>query len=230
MFKLANISLSYGPLQVLSDFSLESKGNEFICLLGSSGIGKTTILNVLADLLYPQSGQMIKNNQDIAYVFQEPRLLPWCTVEENISMGLYRLKMHPKEKKERIAVLADKLSLKEFASYYPAQLSGGMKQRVSLGRAFAIQPDLLLMDEPFASLDENLKNDMRALLKELIHWQPCTTVFVTHDIREAIQLADRIVVLKGRPCNISQIIEPDSTRTLDENYIKQVTDSILGYL
>jgi len=105
-----------------------------------------------------------------------------------------------------------------------------MKQRVSLGRAFAIQPDLLLMDEPFSALDEHLKNDMRTLLKDLIQWQPCTTVSVTHDVKEAIQLADRIVILQGRPCTISKTLKPDPTQVSDMNYVKDLADSILENL
>jgi NitT/TauT family transport system ATP-binding protein len=227
MFRLENISLSFGNLKVLSDFNLASNGNEFICLFGTSGIGKTSILNILAGVLKPQAGLVSRSNIRTAYVFQEPRLLPWCTVEENMALGLYGLKIDKAQRTERVEMLIEKLGLNGFASYYPGQLSGGMKQRVSLGRAFALQPDLMLMDEPFASLDEHLKNDMRTLLKDLIHWQPCTTVFVTHDVKEAIQLADRIVILKGRPCCICRTVNPDITQTSDVNYIKRIADSIL---
>ncbi len=227
MFRLEKISLNFDNLKVLCDFTLASNENEFISLFGTSGIGKTSILNILAGLLKPQAGLVRTDNNRTAYVFQEPRLLPWCTVEENIGLGLYALKIDKTRRIERVHILIEKLGLNDFACYYPTQLSGGMKQRVSLGRAFAVQPDLLLMDEPFSSLDDTLRLAMRELLKSLIKWQPCATVFVTHDIKEAIQLADRIIVLKGRPCQIVREIRPDTSRIYEESYQKLLAKSII---
>ncbi|KAF1084301.1 Sulfate/thiosulfate import ATP-binding protein CysA [Sporotomaculum syntrophicum] len=227
MFKLENVTLSFDNLKVLTDFNLASQGHEFISILGPSGVGKTCILNILAGLLKPQAGLVSVTSLRTGYVFQEPRLIPWCTVEENMTLGLYGLKITKAERTARINKLLDKLSLNNFARYYPGQLSGGMKQRVALGRAFAVEPDLLLMDEPFSSLDENLRQAMRELLKSLIQWNPCATVFVTHDVREAIQLADRIIVLKGRPCQIVREINVDAGQSGEESYQKNLAEIIL---
>jgi len=142
-------------------------------------------------------------------------------------LGLYGLKITKAQRTARVNGLLDKLGLKRFALYYPGQLSGGMKQRVALGRAFAIEPDLLLMDEPFSSLDEALRQAMRELLKSLIQWHPCATVLITHDVREAIQLADRIIVLKGRPCQIVREINVDAGRSSAESYQKKLAAMIM---
>ena len=226
MFSLDKVSVSFGELEVLKDFQLNSAGNEFICLFGASGIGKTSILNMLAGILKPQKGHVHTKHSRNAYVFQEPRLLPWCTVRDNVMLGLYSSKMEKNQRIKRTDMLINKMGLGDFADYYPGQLSGGMKQRVSLGRAFAVQPDLLLMDEPFSSLDQNLKLEMRELLRELIEWQPCTTVFVTHDVKEGIQLADRIVVLSGRPCQIINEFNPEKHLRMGEDYQRRLAETI----
>lgn len=227
MFELENVTLCFDDLKVLSDFNLTSNGNEFISLFGVSGIGKTSILNILAGIIKPQTGTVSSSHTRTAYVFQEPRLLPWCTVEENIALGLYALKIEKTQRNERVNTLIERLGLNDFAHYYPGQLSGGMKQRVSLGRAFAVQPDLLLMDEPFSSLDDTLRQAMRQLLKSLIKWQPCATVFVTHDVREAIQLADRIIVLKGRPCQIVREVCLNSSQSREQSYQEVLAATII---
>lgn len=227
MFSMDKVSFSFGELEILQDFHLRSDGNEFICLFGASGIGKTSILNMLAGILKPQKGHVHTKHSQNAYVFQEPRLLPWCTVRDNVMLGLHGSKMEQSQRIKRTDMLINKMGLGNFADYYPGQLSGGMKQRVSLGRAFAVQPDLLLMDEPFSSLDQNLKLEMRELLKDLIEWQPCTTVFVTHDVKEGIQLADRIVVLSGRPCSIIKEFNPDKHQRTDEDYQRKLAETIL---
>jgi len=227
LFKLEHVTLSFDNLNVLADFNLASQGHELICILGPSGVGKTCILNILAGLLKPQAGLVTATNARTGYVFQEARLIPWCTVEENMTLGLYGLKITKAERTARVHNLLDKLNLHNFARYYPGQLSGGMKQRVALGRAFAVEPDLLLMDEPFSSLDEALRQSMRELLKSLIQWHPCATVFITHDVREAIQLADRIIVLKGRPCQIVREIHVEAGRSGEENYQKKLAARIM---
>lgn len=210
MFGLENIVLNYGDLRVLDQFNLSCDGNEFISLFGPSGVGKSSILNILAGIIKPQSGKIKSNSQRLAYVFQEPRLLPWFTVKQNMQLGLHNLDLSNRQQEERLDSLLPLLGLSGFADYYPSQLSGGMKQRVSIGRAFAILPDLLLLDEPFSALDENLKQDMRELLNTLQEWHPCTKVMVTHDVNEAIKLSDRIVVLTGSPCRIALNIYPQT--------------------
>ncbi|NMB35630.1 MAG: ATP-binding cassette domain-containing protein [Firmicutes bacterium] len=202
MFEMKNITLNYGELKVLGDFSIKGEAEESICLFGPSGIGKTSILNVLAGILNPDSGSVISDNKRIAYVFQEPRLLPWMTVEENMEVGLFSLDSDATRRKKTVRQLLPKIGLEAFENYYPEQLSGGMKQRVSIGRAFVIQPDLLLLDEPFSGLDEALKIEMQDLLLTLKNYHSCTTIMVTHDLQEAIKLSDRILVVNGRPCRI----------------------------
>lgn len=226
MFKLSQVELAFGSLKVFDKFSLSSNKKELVCLFGPSGIGKTSVLNLLAGLIKPDSGEVEVKGSKIGYVFQDARLLPWCTVKDNISIGLYAQKVSPEVMESRAEELIHKLNLDGFASYYPSQLSGGMKQRVALGRAFAIEPDLLLMDEPFAALDENLKGEMRELLVELIKWNSCTTVFVTHNFDEAMQLADRIVVMNGRPCTVKEIINIDASLRSNTKYKKEIRSQV----
>lgn len=228
MFNLENVYLNYGDLEVLQDFNLACSRNEFICLFGPSGVGKSSILNILAGLIKPQGGRITSNCKRLAYVFQEPRLLPWLNVKQNMQLGLHSLGLTAKEEKERINNLLPLLGLSNFTAYYPSQLSGGMKQRVSLGRAFAILPDLLLLDEPFSALDESLKKDMRELLNSLQRWHPCTKVLVTHDANEAIRLSDRILVLQGQPCQVFLNIYPDREKKLNQSYIDKLEDTLLG--
>jgi len=203
LIKLENISKSFNKLGVLYAFSCTIAKGEFICFYGPSGIGKTTLLNILAGLSHPDSGKLENMAKKIGYVFQEPRLIPWCSVFDNIELVLFGISSDSKEKRaELIRTLLQKVDLDHFAQYYPSQLSGGMKQRVSLARAFAVQPDLLLLDEPFSSLDFKLKDTLCAYLLDLLSWKPCTTVFITHDLDDAIRMADRIFFLKDRPCQI----------------------------
>lgn len=190
MFTIQDVALQYDGLKVLDKFSLKAEENQFISLFGPSGVGKTTILNILARILKPKEGYVSTDKERLAYVFQEPRLLPWMTVEQNIEVGLFTFKKDEKWRKQIVQQLMPRIGLEEFSNYYPEQLSGGMRQRVSIGRAFAIQPDLILLDEPFSGLDENLKVEMQDLILSLENWHLCTTVMVTHDMREAIKLSD----------------------------------------
>ena len=172
MYRLSDVSLSFGSLKVLENFSAEFGCNQFTCLFGPSGIGKSTILNLLSGLIKPDSGEVSVTNATIGYVFQDTRLLPWCTVRENMEIGLYAANV-PKIRRDNIVnSMIERLGLAGFTDYYPNQLSGGMKQRVALGRAFVVDPQLLLLDEPFSGLDEVLKMEMRNLLNELISWHP----------------------------------------------------------
>lgn len=178
----------------------------------------------------PDKGKVEKEaGSKIGYVFQEPRLLPWCTVLENIQLGLYHYYGGEREKIGQVSrLLAQKVELQGFEDYYPAQLSGGMKQRVSLARAFAIQPDILLLDEPFSALDYQLKETLREQLLALLNWKPCTTIMVTHDLMEAVQLGDRILILKGRPARVAfdfKLSRPRGERSLKfcQEIIKEFT-------
>lgn len=204
MLFLDHVHFKYKQSVLLENFNLHIEVGKFVCLVGASGIGKTTLLKLFAGLLKPQAGEIRRASSKIGYVFQEPRLLPWCTVENNMSIGMHAYKWSQEDLEQHITELVSRLKLEDYRFHYPSQLSGGMKQRVAIGRAFAIEPDLLLMDEPFSALDEHLKQQMRGMLKKLIQWQACTTVFVTHDIKEAMLLADRIIVLRGQPCRIEK--------------------------
>lgn len=170
----------------------------------------------------PASGQVTSASMRLAYVFQEPRLLPWLTVVENLQIGLYSHGLPARERRQRVENLLPLLGLDGFGGYYPEQLSGGMKQRVSIGRAFAVEPDLLLLDEPFSGLDEEIKRDMQELLSSLGQWHACTTVMVTHDLKEAVRLSDRIVVLRGRPCQIIRDLHLEPEQRYQASYIQRM--------
>jgi NitT/TauT family transport system ATP-binding protein len=203
VIELNDIGKSYGKLEIIKNFSCVFRSGEFVCICGPSGIGKTTLLQLIAGLEKPEYGSIQYRSQHIAYVFQESRLIPWCNVLENIEIGLYALM--PEDRRERRSIsekLALKVGLDGFQSYYPSQLSGGMKQRVSLARAFAIEPDILLLDEPFSSLNDELREAMCRYLVKLLAFKPRTSIMVTHNIEEAVRLADRIIFLRNRPCEI----------------------------
>lgn len=227
LFRLVDLEIRYGELEVLKGFNLSAEKDEFLCLFGPSGVGKTTILNTLAGLIVPTRGKREMSLGRIGYVFQEPRLIPWCSVSENIALSLYSLALPRKERDRIVKELIAKLELEGFENHYPNQLSGGMRQRVALGRAFAIEPDILLLDEPFSALDENLKCTMRQLLLDLIIWKPCTCVFITHDANEAARVGDRIVILEGRPCQKVKEIRLDLPRDRrDQAFFSQVEHEI----
>nr|WP_020185104.1 ABC transporter ATP-binding protein [Methylopila sp. 73B] len=187
-----------------ADFALEVADRSFTALLGPSGLGKTTLLNLIAGVDRDFDGRVAFSREKprIGYAFQSPRLLPWRTVLENVTLPL------PKTAASltRALGLLTEMGLGDAADVYPERLSLGMQRRVALARAFALEPDLLLMDEPFVSLDEANADRLRDLLAELIARRPTTVLFVTHDSREAIRLADRLVVLAGPPVRIEQDI------------------------
>jgi len=203
---LEKVSKAYGPNQVLKDFSLAIGATEIVCLLGPSGCGKTTLLNLLAGLIEPDSGQVRRPPGRPGYVFQEPRLLPWRTAEENLALGLKALSIPATARKRLIATYLERLELANVAHLFPHQLSGGMRQRVALGRAFAIDPAFLLLDEPFKSLDIGLRLPLVQML--LAEWRrrPRPVVFVTHDIAEAALTGHRILVLGSGPLTIREEI------------------------
>ena len=192
----------------IADLNLNLKSGEFICLVGPSGCGKTTLLNIIADLDNDYQGSIGLSQQSsrpkIGYIFQNPRLLPWRTVRENIELVL-----EDPLSVNIIDSLLEVMQLTPSQHVYPERLSLGMSRRVSITRAFAVDPDLLLMDEPFVSLDAPTARQVRALLLSLWQQRPHTVLFVTHDLREAIALADRIIFLSASPMSvISEIIVP----------------------
>ena len=212
-------------LVALDKVSLTVADREFVCLLGPSGCGKTTVLNVLSGLDEQYSGEVrVAGNSlsrksahpfRIGYVFQEPRLLPWLTVRRNIEFALESGGIHRSEWRDRIDFWLSRVELVDFAQAHPHELSGGMQQRTAIARAFAVDPELLLMDEPFSGLDELTARSMRELLLGL--WQETrkTVLFVTHNCFEACFVADRIVVLSPRPGRIAAEISVELPRPRD---------------
>src|SRR6195256_3126631 len=199
-FRLQSVCHSFGPVEVVDNLSLEIEHGEFIAIVGRPGCGKTTLLNLLSGHHRPVSG-MIEHHGCIRMVYQEDGLFPWRTVAENISLGLRNLR-DDREREAHIRDLLRLIRLEHFARHYPHQLSGGMRQRVELARALAGDSDVLLLDEPFSSLDYLTRLRMRRELARMLEEFPRTVVLVTHDIEEAAQLADRIVVLSDRPARI----------------------------
>jgi NitT/TauT family transport system ATP-binding protein len=198
-------------LTVLSGISFDVAHGEMLCLLGPSGCGKTTILKILAGFLQPDTGRIRLKGHPVGkpgpkccMVFQEDALFPWLTVSENIAMGLQKKRMARREKNEMVARYLDLVGLYAFRNYLPRQISGGMKQRVALARVLILEPEVLLMDEPFAALDAQTREEMQQLLLDLWLRICPSIVFVTHDVREAVTLADRVVVMDKNPGRVKE--------------------------
>lgn len=213
------------PQPTIYQFDLTIHANEFVCLVGSSGCGKTTLLNCLAGLDKQFSGQISvepkHTSPKIGYVFQNPRLLPWRTVRENIELVLPDVNAD-------VDALLEFMQLTKCQHEYPERLSLGMNRRVAIIRAFAVNPDLLLMDEPFVSLDPPTARDVRTLLLQLWQQRPHTVLFVTHDLREAIALADRLIFLKANPMTVLRDVSVSIPRNQrDENAIEDFRRQLL---
>jgi NitT/TauT family transport system ATP-binding protein len=197
---IEKVSHHYDSLSVLHNFNLEVHANEIVVLVGPSGCGKTTILNLLSGHFAPAAGSITRNGI-VRTVYQQDGLFPWLTVAENISLGLRSIE-DANVREHELRELLQLIHMEDFIDHYPHQLSGGMRQRVELARAVAGESDILLMDEPFSALDYQARLRMRHELVRLLEKKPRTVVFVTHDIEEAAQLADRIFVLSKRPATI----------------------------
>ncbi len=201
---LNNVRKSYNNHPVLKDVNLQIKTHEFICILGHSGCGKSTMLNLIAGFIQPDEGsiyvdgQMIKGpSKERGVVFQEHALFPWYTVLKNITFGPIVQGVEEKEADEIARRHLKKVGLEKYADHYPEELSGGMKQRVGIARALAAEPKLLLMDEPFGALDVFTKESLRKELIDIWMELKTTIIFITHDISEAVYLADRVIVMKN---------------------------------
>lgn len=201
-------------VSVLEDIDLDVSEGEFVCLVGPSGAGKSTMLNVMGGFLSPTSGSITIDGKAVRgpdrrriLVFQERGVFPWLTVEGNIGFGLSHLSSA--ERNQRIAHYVQMVRLQGFEHTYPSDLSGGMKQRLQVARALAVNPDILYLDEPFGALDSVTRLIMRGELLRIWQAERRTIIFVTHDIDEAVQLADRVVVLSSRPARIEHVLPID---------------------
>ncbi len=205
---------------VLQDINLEVSTGEFVCLVGPSGCGKSTLLNIVGGFLSPTSGAVRIDGEIVhgpdprrIFVFQERGVFPWLTVEGNIGFGLSRLSRP--EREQRITHYVKMVGLGGFEEAYPSELSGGMKQRLEVARALAVNPDMLYLDEPFGALDSITRLVMRGELLRIWEAERKTIVFVTHDIDEAVQLADRVVVMSARPAVIQRVVNIDIAHPRD---------------
>lgn len=204
----------YGDLLVHDGVEFSVRENEFLCICGQSGCGKSTLLDILAGLIKPTNGHVLidgkpadPKKQNISFVFQEPSNLPWLTVWENIATGL-KIKKYPKAEIHRIVEdIIDVVGLRGFEKYYPHQISGGMKQRVAIARAFATDADLILMDEPFVSLDQHTREKMQQEILDIWQRRKRTIIFVTHNLEEAVFLGDRVIILSNKPAKVEEDLE-----------------------
>lgn len=218
--QVSNLTKKFGDLLVLNDVSFDVYDGEFLCIVGPTGCGKTTFLNSLTHLYEPTSGTILLDGEEIdlrkhniAYIFQEYSVMEWLTVRQNVRLGLEIKKKKDVEKKVEEAL--ELVGLKEFADYYPKQLSASMLQRVVIARAFATEPDLLLMDEPYGQLDINLRFELEDEVIRICKQTHTTVIFITHNIEEAVYLGDRIIVLTNKPTSIKEIVTEDSPHPRD---------------
>ena len=226
---LEHVSQYYGPLEVLKDISLTIDNGSFVSIVGPSGCGKSTLLKLISGLERPTHGEVsvdgapvVATPDKLGFMFQRDALLPWATVEQNITVGLELHGMPPEHHAARRDNLIAFLGLKGFEHHYPSMLSGGMRQRVSLGRLLAYEPELYLMDEPFGALDAQTKILMARELLKIWSTYKKSVVFVTHDIEEAVFLSDRVIVLSVRPGTIQADLKVDLPRPRDFRTTKKI--------
>lgn len=218
MYKVIDICKSYADLKVLDNISIDFPENKVTCILGPSGCGKSTLLNIIGGILDEDSGQVIGfKDASISFVFQEDRLIKWKSVKDNLRFVL-KGKMDKKAIEETIDSYLKSVNLLEYKNYYPNSLSGGMKQRISILRAFIYPSQVLIMDEPFKSLDVNNKRIVIDFFKKLQSVEKRTCIIVTHDIGEAMELADRIVILSDKPSRVVEVMDNYLIYNHDKNY------------
>ena len=211
-----------GAVKALDDVSISVKRNEFLCLLGPSGCGKSTLLNMIAGFDRPTSGTVSVGGQQVSapgadrgFVFQQPTLMPWLTVWENVAFHLTMRGAGKAERREKAQRFIDMVGLRGFEHHFPSELSGGMKQRVGIARALLMNPEVILMDEPFGALDEQTKMEMHAELARIWRESQSTIVFVTHGIDESLALGTHVAVMSARPGRIRELIAIDMPRPRD---------------
>jgi NitT/TauT family transport system ATP-binding protein len=220
-------------VDVLEDIQLDVLDGEFVCLVGPSGCGKSTLLNIAGGFLQATRGDIRIDDKRVTepdprhiFIFQENAVFPWLTVEDNVGFGVKR--QDPEEKKKLVAHYIEMVGLTGFGKAFPRELSGGMKQRVEIARALAAEPDVLFMDEPFGALDYLTRMRLRSELMQIWQRERKTVLFVTHDVEEAVQLADRVVVMGKRPSRIRDIVtvEVPRPRDLDDPACRRLRDHI----
>ncbi len=230
ILQLQNVARRFGALEVFADLNLEIARGEFVAVVGPSGCGKTTLLNLLSGHDAPSSGT-VRRDGKTRMVFQSDGLLPWMSAAENIELGLRHIKSQ-QQRQNQIAELLALVGIADFGENFPHQLSGGMRQRVEIARALAGETDVLLLDEPFSALDYLTRLRLRSEFARLLQERPRTVIFVTHDIEEAAQMADRILVLSARPARICCEVSIPTPRpravtdTVVVNAVKQILDEM----
>ncbi|WP_078060035.1 ABC transporter ATP-binding protein [Gracilibacillus timonensis] len=226
LISLEDVSLEFHTkmktVKALHEVNLEVEKNEFLCVMGPSGCGKTTLLNAIAGMLHPTSGKIEvegkvvnKPSPERAVVFQDDAVFPWMTVEDNIGFSLAMQNKSKQEIKQKAEYYMDLVGLTDFRHAWPKQLSGGMKKRVDIARAYAANPKVLLLDEPFGPLDIMTKEYLQEELRKLWLKAPRTIIFITHDLEEALYLGDRVVVMTPRPGKIHSVYTPDFAKDRD---------------
>lgn len=219
--QVTHLTKKFGDLLVLDDVSFDVYDGEFLCIVGPTGCGKTTFLNSLTHLYEPTAGKILLDGEEInlkkhniAYIFQEYSAMEWLTVRQNVRFGL-DIKRKYKDIDKKVDAALELVGLSQFADYYPRQLSASMLQRVVIARAFATEPDLLLMDEPYGQLDINLRFKLEDEVIRLCKQTHTTVIFITHNIEEAVYLGDRIIILTNKPTSIKQIVTEDTPHPRD---------------
>jgi NitT/TauT family transport system ATP-binding protein len=226
-------------LKAVDDVCLDINDSEFICIVGPSGCGKSTLLRMIAGLEPVTGGEISMGDKkvtspspEIGFVFQEYTLFPWRTVEKNVEFGLEMKKLPPDERSRIAAKYLDMVGLSKFKDSYPHQLSGGMRQRTAIARTLAVNPEILLMDEPFGALDAQTRNILQEQLLEIWHKERKKVLFVTHNVDEAVFLADKVIVMTARPGRIKEIIDINipRPRIRTETEVNRVRNVILKSL
>jgi NitT/TauT family transport system ATP-binding protein len=226
-------------LKAVDDVSFNIRDSEFICIVGPSGCGKSTLLRMIAGLEPISGGEIFMGDHKVTspspklgFVFQEYTLFPWRTVEKNVEFGLELKKMPPQEREKVAAKYVDMVGLDKFRDSYPHQLSGGMRQRTAIARTLAVNPEILLMDEPFGALDAQTRNILQEQLLDIWHKEKKKVLFVTHNVDEAVFLADKVVIMTARPGRIKEIVDIDipRPRIRTETEVNKVRTGILKSL
>lgn len=220
--RVEHLTKYFGDLHVLDDVSFDIRKGEFLCVVGPTGCGKTTFLNLLTRIYMPSKGELYIDGEpadpkkhSISVVFQEPSSMPWLTVEKNLRFGLEIKKLPKEEIDRRVENIINLLGLQEFRNSYPHQLSVSTAQRIIIGRAFAMQPDLLLMDEPYGQMDIKLRFYLEDEVVRLWKEMGTTVLFITHNIEEAVYLAERVLILTNKPAKIKEEVKVDLPRPRD---------------